>query len=142
MRWVYPQHRELIDPGTYRNFGYSPDRVGCISFEHVRIFAPWSHWFSDGSKCSFPTLAFIRKPRKPNAPCISRPPDPQQLEVEGFFLVISSLKLTASLHLKWMVGRRSFPFGARPIFRGYVSFRECIRVTLSPTITEVESYTK
>ena len=25
-----------------------------------------------------------------------------------------------------MVGIRSFPFGARPIFRSYVSFRECI----------------
>ncbi len=29
------------------------------------------------------------------------------------------LKLTVS-HLKWMVGRWSFPFGARPIFRGEV----------------------
>ena len=36
-------------------------------------------------------------------------------------LALPSLKLTARTW-KWMVGRRSFPFGARPIFR--VSFRE------------------
>ena len=37
------------------------------------------------------------------------------------------LKLTWLRTWKWMVGRRSFPFGARPIFRGVlVSFRECI----------------
>ena len=34
-------------------------------------------------------------------------------------------KLTGLRTWKWMVGIRSFPFGARPIFRGYVSFREC-----------------
>ena len=37
--------------------------------------------------------------------------------------LLPSLKLTARTW-KWMVGRRLFPFGARPIFRGYVSFRE------------------
>ena len=39
---------------------------------------------------------------------------------------IPSLKLTAHTE-KWMVGRRLFPFGARPIFQGgTVSFRECV----------------
>ena len=43
-----------------------------------------------------------------------------------FLYQVPSLKLTACPR-KWMVGRRSFPFGTRPIFRGYVyvSFREC-----------------
>ena len=40
--------------------------------------------------------------------------------------LLPSLKLTAC-PWKWMIGIRSFPFGARPIFRGKlaVSFREC-----------------
>ena len=36
---------------------------------------------------------------------------------------LPSLKLKIA-PWKWMVGRRSFPFGARPIFRDYVGFRE------------------
>ena len=41
-------------------------------------------------------------------------------------LIIPSLKLTAKRLWKWMVEIRLFPFGSRPIFRRYVSFRECI----------------
>ena len=42
-----------------------------------------------------------------------------------FGLILHSLKLTASLHLKMDVRKTTFLLG-RPIFRGYVSFRECI----------------
>ena len=45
---------------------------------------------------------------------------------------LPSLKLTAHTW-KWMVGRRSFPFGARPIFRGelLVSGSVCMFVLLT-----------
>ena len=36
--------------------------------------------------------------------------------------IVSSLKRTVCIW-KWMGGRRSFHFGARPMFKGYVSFR-------------------
>ena len=41
-----------------------------------------------------------------------------------FMISIHPRSLTARPCKKWMVGRRSFAFGARPIFKGYVSFME------------------
>ncbi len=63
-------------------------------------------------------------------PGISLKVDPdlrEQLKSRCFFIQkwwnLPSLKLT-NCTWKWMVGIRSFPFGARPIFRCYVNFRE------------------
>ena len=49
----------------------------------------------------------------------------QKFLTSSYFFWVPSLKLTARTW-KWMDGIRSFPFRARPIFRGYLSFRECI----------------
>ena len=71
--------------------------------------------------CLAPNLAISCDELKPKywEPC-----DPKLPELTMHGNKLPSLKLTASLPLKMDAWKMKCPFGARPMFRGYVSIRE------------------
>ena len=90
-----------------------------------KLDAPRNGETVDGSEIPNNHLDFIK-------PGINYQPQPVRRISEPSTEVLPSLKLTASLHLK-IDGLEDDPFlfGARPIFRAYISFQEKFRVTKS-----------
>ena len=85
-----------------------------------------------GKKCNVSTINTHRSCLAPNLaiscdelkPKYWEPCDPKLPELRMHGNKLPSLKLTASLPLKMDGWTMKCPFGARPMFRGYVSFRE------------------